>query len=101
MVDKIKSAVEELAAKHQLSSRQQDVLYLMARGEGSDEISSILKLSPKTVKNHKNTLYTNLEVWSVQGALAKVIEVLGKEKSEGGNVYGYADPKGERAQRRC
>ncbi len=80
-MDKIKTAVEELAAKHQLSSRQQEVLLLMAHGHDTNEISELLKLSPKTVKNHKNALYTNLEVWSVQGALAKVIEVLGKEKS--------------------
>lgn len=38
-MDKIKNAVEELADKHQLSSRQQEVLLLMARGQGTNEIA--------------------------------------------------------------
>jgi DNA-binding NarL/FixJ family response regulator len=45
-----------------LSSREQEVLDLIARGATNQEIATALALSPHTVKDHASALYRKLDV---------------------------------------
>jgi len=51
----------------QLTSRERDVLQLLAAGLRSKEIASRLELSPKTVEGHRSSLMDKLEVRSIAG----------------------------------
>jgi NarL family two-component system response regulator LiaR len=57
----------------QLSSREREVLSLIATGKGNAEIAGELNISPRTVKNHVSSILTKLGVPSrVQAAVYAV-----------------------------
>jgi two-component system, NarL family, response regulator LiaR len=57
----------------QLSSREREVLSLIATGRGNAEIAGELNISPRTVKNHVSSILTKLGVPSrVQAAVYAV-----------------------------
>lgn len=57
----------------QLSSREREVLSLIATGQGNAEIAGELNISPRTVKNHVSSILTKLGVPSrVQAAVYAV-----------------------------
>ena len=53
---------EAAASALGLTSRERDVLTLMAEGQSNKEIARSLNISPNTVKTHVSNLYTKLEV---------------------------------------
>lgn len=58
----------------QLSDREQEVLDLMARGEGNARIASQLFLSPKTVRNHVSNVFMKLQVSGRNEAIVRARE---------------------------
>ncbi|HEX5192328.1 MAG TPA: response regulator transcription factor [Solirubrobacteraceae bacterium] len=56
-----------------LSSREREVLSLIAAGKENSEIAELLNISPRTVKNHVSSILTKLDVPSrVQAAVYAV-----------------------------
>jgi two-component system, NarL family, response regulator len=58
----IQKQFTERVLRQQLTSREMEVLRLLARGLTNREISSVFEISASTVKNHVNSLLTKLEV---------------------------------------
>jgi DNA-binding NarL/FixJ family response regulator len=54
-----------------LTTREVDVLDLLARGRSNSEIASVLFLSPKTVRNHVSTVLGKIGVTTRAEAVAK------------------------------
>jgi len=50
-----------------LTSRQREILQLIAEGQNTKEIADILKLSPKTVEYHRMKLMECLDVYDIPG----------------------------------
>jgi DNA-binding NarL/FixJ family response regulator len=48
-----------------LSAREREVLKLIAEGNSSKDIASILRISPKTVKVHRTNIMNNLDIHNV------------------------------------
>jgi RNA polymerase sigma factor (sigma-70 family) len=48
-----------------LSAREREVLKLIAEGNSSKEIASILRISPKTVKVHRANIMNNLDIHNI------------------------------------
>jgi DNA-binding NarL/FixJ family response regulator len=55
----------ETIEKAQLSSREKEVLQLIAEGKSSKEIGEILFLSPKTVDVHRNNIMKKIELYTI------------------------------------
>lgn len=53
-----------------LSSREEEVLQLMARGHSNHEIAALLNITDNTVRNHVSSIYTKLQVRSWREAVA-------------------------------
>ena len=51
----------------QLTSRQREILQLVAEGQNTKEIADILKVSPKTVEYHRMKLMDSLNVHDIPG----------------------------------
>lgn len=51
--------------KDQLSSREKEVLQLIAEGNSSKEIGEILFLSPKTVDVHRNNIMKKIDIYTI------------------------------------
>lgn len=60
----------ELAARHALTSRETEVLGMIAAGHSAPEIGASLHLSTATVKSHLGTLYEKLGVSDRAAAVA-------------------------------
>jgi two-component system, NarL family, nitrate/nitrite response regulator NarL len=56
----------------ELTRREHEVLELLVKGLSNKEIAKALQLSPETVKDHVERLYTKLEVRDRLGAIHKV-----------------------------
>ena len=61
------AAIEQLG----LSSRELDVLRLLAKGQSNKEMARVLHLSPNTVKTHLANLYAKLDASRRTQAIAK------------------------------
>ena len=59
----------------QLTSRQREVLRLIAQGQNTKQIAEILKLSPKTVEYHRMKLMAALDVHDVPGLVRFALRV--------------------------
>jgi DNA-binding NarL/FixJ family response regulator len=57
------------ASKHNLSSRELEVLNLILRGNTSNEVAKLLYISLETVKTHRKNLYSKLQVSSQNGLM--------------------------------
>jgi DNA-binding NarL/FixJ family response regulator len=60
----ISDAVRE-SPLSKLSAREREVLKLIAEGNSSKEIASILRISPKTVKVHRANIMNNLDIHNI------------------------------------
>lgn len=56
---------EKLLEKEELSSREKEVLQLIAEGKSSKEIGEILFLSSKTVDVHRNNIMKKIELFTI------------------------------------
>lgn len=65
-----KEACEAIAAKYGLTSREQEILALLARGHNGVYISEILFISPNTVRTHIHNIYRKLGVSSREEVLS-------------------------------
>jgi DNA-binding NarL/FixJ family response regulator len=63
------------AALPGLTTRELDVLDLLARGRSNGEIAALLFLSPKTVRNHVSTVFGKLGVTTRAEAVARARDV--------------------------
>ena len=66
----------------ELTSREVEVLDLIARGRSNTEIATQLYVSPKTIRNHISNIFTKLQVADRAQAIVRAREAgLGGEKS--------------------
>jgi DNA-binding NarL/FixJ family response regulator len=65
--------VEALDPFRQLTSRQREVLQLIAEGHSSQEIAGILNISVKTAENHRFDIMTRLDIHDVTGLVRYAI----------------------------
>jgi DNA-binding NarL/FixJ family response regulator len=56
--------VEERSTSHELTSRQREVLHLLAEGNSMKEAAAVLKLTPRTVAFHKYQMMEQLQIKS-------------------------------------
>lgn len=63
----------ELAARYKLTTRELEILQLLAAGSGKNEIAEALVISPATAKTHVRNIYAKLGVHS-QKELAHLVE---------------------------
>ena len=56
--------VDERKPAHELTSRQREVLQLLAEGRSMKEVASVLNLTPRTVAFHKYRMMEQLKVKS-------------------------------------
>jgi len=59
----------------QLTSRQREILQLVAEGQNTKEIADILKVSPKTVEYHRMKLMDSLNVHDIPGLVRLALRV--------------------------
>lgn len=57
-----------------LSSREAEIMTLIAEGHSNGEIATALTVAEKTVKNHVNRIYAKLGVGSRRAAIAYWLE---------------------------
>jgi len=65
----------QAAAGEPLSSRQREVLQLIAEGRNSREIAERLHLSIKTVETHRAHLMQRLEIFNVAGLTRHAVRI--------------------------
>jgi DNA-binding CsgD family transcriptional regulator len=63
---------EDLTAADLLTSREREVLVLVAEGHSNREVASALWLSPETVRKHLENIYAKLGVHTRTAAVARV-----------------------------
>jgi DNA-binding NarL/FixJ family response regulator len=59
----------------QLTSRQRDILRLIAEGQNTKQIAELLKVSPKTVEYHRMKLMVGLDLHDVPGLVRYAMRV--------------------------
>src|ERR1022692_1519010 len=64
-------SVTETVRVSGLSSRESQIMTLIAAGDSNGEIAASLVLAEKTVKNHVNRIYAKLGVGSRSAAIAQ------------------------------
>jgi DNA-binding NarL/FixJ family response regulator len=60
--DVVGSLIEHRTPRHELTSRQREVLQLLAEGKSMKEVGSILELTPRTVAFHKYRMMEQLRL---------------------------------------
>ncbi|MDD0857909.1 helix-turn-helix transcriptional regulator [Arthrobacter alpinus] len=70
-----------------LTAREQELLRLLAEGRSTSDMSELLGISPKTVRNYLSNLYTKLAVVDrAQAALAArsaLVSMIGPQRRTG------------------
>jgi DNA-binding NarL/FixJ family response regulator len=56
--------IENHPGAHELTSRQREVLQLLAEGNSMKEVAAVLKLTPRTVAFHKYQMMDQLHIKS-------------------------------------
>ena len=64
---------DELSPLEQLTSRQREILQLIAEGKNTKEIASLLGISVKTVESHRLQLMSRLDIHEVAGLVRYAI----------------------------
>jgi len=64
MLGSLMASTAEKAQAHQLTSRQREVLQLLAEGKSMKEVASILNVTPRTVAFHKYRMMEQLKIKS-------------------------------------
>jgi pimeloyl-ACP methyl ester carboxylesterase len=70
-LDDFLPAVQPIAALDELTSREREILELVAQGSDNDKIAGRLKISAKTVRNHVSLIFGKLGVNSRAEAVAR------------------------------
>ncbi len=65
----------EKSPLEQLSSRQREILQLIAEGQNTKQIAELLKVSPKTVEYHRMKLMSALNVHDIPGLVRFALRV--------------------------
>ena len=79
LLDLLRTGATEVHARAEsltptpLSSREEEVLSLIAIGKGNPEIAETLRIEVKTVKNHVNSIYSKLHLKSRYEAISHVL----------------------------
>ena len=86
-VEKAKNArwsnrVNAIADEHELSKREREILFYLAKGRNAAYIQQELWISIHTVKTHIANIYRKLEVHSIQEVLDMVDNQADEDKSE-------------------
>jgi ATP/maltotriose-dependent transcriptional regulator MalT len=63
-------SIPPVTTASRLSSREAQIMTLIAEGHSNGEIASTLTVAEKTVKNHVNRIYAKLGVGSRRAAIA-------------------------------
>ena len=63
----LSTSAQNASIKLGLSSREKEVLTLVAQGHTSKEISALLNISPRTVEHHRSNLMDKLKIHDVAG----------------------------------
>jgi ATP/maltotriose-dependent transcriptional regulator MalT len=63
-------SIPATSAGPSLSSREAEIMTLIAEGHSNGEIATALTVAEKTVKNHVNRIYAKLGVGSRRAAIA-------------------------------
>jgi DNA-binding NarL/FixJ family response regulator len=79
--DRMETAVADLGGNRQaaseprarLTTREREVLQLLAEGKSNKEVASSLRISPKTVETHRARIMSKLDVHSVGGLVRYAI----------------------------
>jgi DNA-binding NarL/FixJ family response regulator len=77
-----RSDVEVLASQLQLTTREAEVLFWVARGKANRDIAEILDLSPRTVNKHLETIFAKLGVENRASAAVRATRALDERGSE-------------------
>jgi ATP/maltotriose-dependent transcriptional regulator MalT len=67
----MRSGISETARSTGLSSREAQIMTLIATGRSNGQIAAELVLAEKTVKNHVNRIYAKLGVGTRSDAIAR------------------------------
>jgi DNA-binding NarL/FixJ family response regulator len=70
----VSSPEEVITSKEKLSSRQKEVLQLIAEGNSTREIAEKLFISIKTVETHRSQIMKNLEIKDIPGLVKYAIK---------------------------
>jgi DNA-binding NarL/FixJ family response regulator len=73
IADYIRHVGEEAGPGELLTSRQREILQLIAEGHSTKEIARILHLSPKTVETHRTQLMERLDIHDIAGLVRYAI----------------------------
>jgi DNA-binding CsgD family transcriptional regulator len=68
-------AADQKSPLEQLTSRQREILQLIAEGQNTKQIAEILKVSPKTVEYHRMKLMAGLNLHDVPGLVRYALRV--------------------------
>lgn len=71
-------ATRQLSSGAGLTARQIDILRLLAKGSSNKEIARLIGISPATVKNHVEAIFTRLEASNRMQAVMKAQAMLGE-----------------------
>ena len=72
------------AAFPELTDREREILGLIAQGRSNSDITAVLVLSPKTVRNHVSNIFSKLQVRDRAEAIVRAREAgLGREGAAG------------------
>lgn len=80
LLDHIRSHAEEISGTSDmekmepLTSREKEILGLIATGKGNRDIADVLGIEEKTVKNHINNIYSKLQIKSRYQAIAYMLQ---------------------------
>jgi len=72
--DPLETSADSLALER-LTSRQREVLQLLARGRNTKQIADALKLSPKTIEYHRTRLMNSLKTQDLTGLVRFALRV--------------------------
>lgn len=75
VADYVRRAGNESSSVKQLTSRQREILQLIAQGRTTKEIADSLYISVKTVEPHRMQLMKRLEIYNVAGLVRYAIRI--------------------------
>ncbi len=80
--NRFRHACEDLAEEHQLTEREFDAFFLLARGRTAGHIAETLVISPSTAKVYTRSIYAKLGVHSQQDLISMVEQRIDEQRDE-------------------
>jgi ATP/maltotriose-dependent transcriptional regulator MalT len=72
---RLRGAVQRLARRHKLTSREQDILQLVLGGRNNEDISKDLEISRATVKWHMHNIFAKVGVMTREALLWTALQL--------------------------